>query len=185
MVVEKEEKIFTKEKVIKEIKSTLITLAIIVVIAFVINSTLVTQAHVISGSMENTIMTGSRVVVNRTAYAFNEPERFDIIMFTAPSSDFSEPFIKRIIGLPNERVEIIDGLVFINGAVQPLDNSFVKGDAWGNYGYFIVPDDSFFVLGDNWNGSSDSRHWANRFVPRDSIYGRVVLEFFPTPQILD
>ena len=85
-----------------------------VVLAVLINSFVIVKAQIPSGSMENTIMTGDRVFGNRLAYAFSDPDRFDIIIFRYPD-DESQLFIKRIIGLPGETVEIRNGSIYING----------------------------------------------------------------------
>jgi len=158
--------------------------AIAIVIGVIINNTLITSAIVVSASMESTIMTNSRVMGLRVAYVFRDPDRFDIILFEPPDGNVSMPFVKRIIGLPNETVTIIDGNVFINDSTVPLYEFYLREPASGNYGPFVVPEDSFFVMGDNRNRSNDSRHWINSFVSRDEIIGRLYFEFFPTPQLL-
>jgi len=174
-----------KEKnVKKEIFSFLRTIVITIACGLIINSTLIASAHVISGSMENTVMTDSRVMGLRFVYYFSNPDRFDIILFHPPEGEVSEyPFVKRIIGLPNERVEIIDGKVFINDSANPLEESYLKDDAYGNFGPFEVPENCYFVMGDNRNSSNDSRHWENRFIPKSSIIARLFLEYFPSPQL--
>ena len=174
-----------KEKNIKkEIFSFVRMVIIAVACGIIINTTIIASAHVISGSMENTVMTDSRVMGLRFIYYFSEPDRFDIILFHPPEGESSTyPYVKRIIGLPNERIQIIDGKVYIDDSAVPLDEGFVKGFAYGNYGPFEVPDNCYFVMGDNRNGSIDSRHWSNRFVPRSSIIAKLYLEYFPSPQI--
>jgi len=173
-----------KKSVGKEIFGWIKTLAIAFVCALIINNTLIASALVISSSMENTIMTDSRVMGLRVTYLVSEPKRFDIILFKPPNGDASVPYVKRIIGLPHETVEIINGKVYIDGSDIPLDEPFIKEEARGSYGPYIVPEDSYFVMGDNRNGSNDSRHWENRYVPRKSIMGRVYFEYFPVPHIL-
>jgi len=174
-----------KKNVLKEIFGWVRSIAIAVVCALIINNTLIASAVVISSSMEDTIKTDSRVMGLRIAYLFSEPKRFDIILFPPPDAQAEIPYLKRIIGLPNEKVEIIDGKVYINDSTVPLEDSFIKGEAFGNFGPFYIPDDSYFVMGDNRNGSNDSRHWINKFVHRDGIIGKVYFEYFPTPHILD
>ena len=173
-----------KDKLKKELLSWIRAMAIAVVIGIIINSTLIASANVISGSMENTIMTNSRVAGLRISYIFNEPNRFDIILFHPPDEDSGIPYVKRIIGLPNEKVDIVDGKVFINDSTLPLEDSFIKGVARGNFSSFNVPENCFFVMGDNRNGSIDSRHWNNSFVSRDNIIAKLYIEYFPKPRIL-
>jgi signal peptidase I len=134
--------------------------------------------------MEDTIKTDSRVMGLRVSYIICEPERFDVIIFRPMDSDPAVPYIKRIIGLPNERIRIVDGRVFINGSAAPLDEDFIKGTARGDFGPFDIPENSYFVMGDNRNGSSDSRHWQNRFVPRDNIIGKLYFSYFPIPHLI-
>ena len=155
-----------------------------IMFAFIFNNAVIVNANVISGSMESTIMTDSRVVGSRLAYAVSEPERFDIIVFKFPDDESKEPYVKRIIGLPNEKVEIIDGKVYINNSSIPLDDSFINELTTGNYGPFFVPDDSYFVLGDNRNHSFDSKDWISKYVSKEKILGKVVFEYFPEFKLL-
>jgi len=174
-----------KKRIVKEILSWIRSLVIALVCALIINKTLIASAVVVSSSMENTIMTDSRVMGLRVSYVFSEPKRFDIILFHPPDDEASIPYVKRIIGLPNEKVEIKSGKVYIDDSDVPLDDSFVKEVARGDYGPFSVPDGCYFVLGDNRNGSNDSRHWKNRYVPKENIIGRLYIELYPSPHILD
>jgi len=130
-------------------------------------------------------MTDSRVISSRLAYVIGEPKRFDIIMFHPPDDETSIPYVKRIIGLPGEKVEIRSGKVYIDDSSAPLDDSFIKEEARGDYGPFAVPKDSYFVLGDNRNGSYDSKNWVHTFVPKGNILGKVFVEYFPSPKILE
>jgi signal peptidase I len=181
------------EKIRKSInKKNIISLAkcigIPIIIILILQSTVVANAQVMSGSMESTIMTGSRVIASRVAYVFDEPQRFDIILFMPPDNiiiNSPPPYIKRIIGLPNETVEIINGKVHINGSDVPLDDTFIKEAARGNFGPFIIPEDSYFVLGDNRNNSYDSKNWGENFVTVDLIMGKIIFKYYPSPQMLN
>ena len=106
---------------------------------------------------------------------FPEPERYDIIMFKYPE-DESQNFVQRIIGLPGESVDIIAGKVYINGSEEALDDSFIKDAPVGDFGPFEVPEGKYFMMGDNRNNSKDSRFWANKYVSRDQIVGRVIAD---------
>ena len=167
----------------KEIISWIKVIVFAVLAAYLINNFVLVNAAVPTGSMENTIMTGDRIVALRLSYMFSEPERFDIIVHKFPD-DGETLFIKRIIGLPGDVVEVIDGRVFLNGESEPLEEPFVRDVPHGNSGPFTIPENSFFVMGDNRNSSSDSREWVNRFVHRDQILGRALFGYFPRPKLL-
>lgn len=151
----------------------------VVIIVFVVNNVLLINAQIPSESMEETIMTGDRIFGNRTAYWTEDPERFDVIIFRYPDNE-EQLFIKRIIGLPGETVNIIDGKVYINNSDTPLDDSFIPEAAIGSYGPYEVPEGCYFVLGDNRNCSKDSRFWINTYVEKDQILGKAVLRYFPS-----
>ena len=165
--------------VVKGILSWVLWIASAVAVAFVINKAILVNAMVVSGSMEQTIMTGYRVLGNRLNYLFQEPQRLDIIVFLYPDDPDELPFVKRIIGLPGETVEIIAGTVYIND--EPLDESmYMHEDMFGSYGPYVVPEGAFFVLGDNRNNSKDSRDWNEKYVPTNNILGKVYFRIFPS-----
>ena len=150
--------------------------------AFLINTFLVVNATVPSGSMENTLKPGDRFFGNRLAYLTSDPERFDIIVFKYPD-DESVLYVKRIIGLPGDTVQIVNGKVYVNGSETPLEDSFIKEPMKGSFGPYVVPEDSYFMLGDNRNNSWDSRKWKNTFVSRDKILGKAGLRYWPLSNI--
>ena len=156
----------------------ILTFAIAVVIALCVNHFVLVNAEIPSGSMENTIMTGDRVFGNRLSYTFSEPERFDIIIFRYPD-DESQLFIKRIIGLPGETVEIHNGQIFIDCSAAPLEDVETKEFMQGSFGPYTVPDNCYFVMGDNRNNSKDSRYWEHTFVTKDEIIGKAFLRYWP------
>ena len=183
-------------KIWNEIWDYVKMIIIVVVVVLFVNNFILINAKIPSESMEKTIMTGDRVFGFRLAYGINanifgnqiskkkkDPERFDIIIFKYPD-DESQLFIKRLIGLPGETVEIRDGKVYINGSSQPLDDSFVPETPKGDYGPYVVPEDSYFMLGDNREHSRDSRFWNNTFVTFDEIVGKAVVRYFPSIKLL-
>ena len=125
-----------------------------------------------AGSMEDTIQVGDSFGYDKKAYAKKLPERFDVIMFKSPD-DESVYFAKRIIGLPGETIEIIDGQVYINN--EPLEEDFIKGEWEENFEAYEIGENSYFTMGDNRNVSGDSRIWINKTVPFENIKGKVIL----------
>lgn len=165
-----------KLRVLYEILDWSKTIVTALAIAFLINSTLIANAQVPTGSMEETIMPGSRILINRLAYASEKPQRGDIISFYYPD-DGQTVYLKRIIGLPGDIVEGHDGIVYING--QALKENYVKEELAADFGPFAVPENSYFVMGDNRNNSWDSRYWNHHYVTEDEIIGRAEFEYFP------
>ena len=160
-----------------EIISWIKTIALALVFAYIITQHVIVNAWVPSGSMERSIMTGDRVVALRLSYALSNPERMDVVVFRFPD-DESKLFVKRIIGLPGETVDIIDGKVYIDGAALPLDDSFVTYPDFVSTGPFHVPENHYFMMGDNRINSEDSRAWNHPFVNREKILGRVLFKYF-------
>ena len=166
------------QSVWKEIWDYAKIILVVFVIAFLLGHFVYINARVPSGSMEQTIMTGDRVFGNRLAYKNKEPERFDIVIFKYPD-DPSQLFVKRVIGLPGETVNIVDGKVYINNSEEPLDDSFCPETPEGSFGPYTVPEDCYFMLGDNRNHSMDSRYWTNTFVEKDAIEAQVAVRYWP------
>jgi len=166
------------EGAVKEIISWIGVVVLAVAMALFINQVIIVNAKVPSGSMEDTIMTDDRIAAFRLSYLFSEPKRFDIVVFRNPDNE-SVLFVKRLIGMPGETIEVVDGKVYINGSSVPLDDSFIKEPAFGNAGPFVVPENSYFMMGDNRNNSSDSRYWHNKYVANQKILGKVIFKYFP------
>lgn len=178
-----EEKNKEKTNKLKNIRHTIVVYLTIAVTTIVALTVLYTQvlinAYIPSESMETTLMIGDMVIGNRLAYKFgNTPERFDISIFYAPDKENSL-YIKRIIGMPGEKVTIKDGNVYINDNPKPLDDSFIREkmevepDA-----EFNVPEDCYFMLGDNRNNSLDSRYWDNPYVSSDKIVAKACFKYW-------
>ena len=162
----------------KEVFEWIFSIAIGVIIAVLINQFVLINARVPSASMENNIMTGDRLFGNRLAYINEDVKRGDIVIFKFPD-DESQLFIKRVIGLPNETVTIIDGKVYINDSTEPLNEPYLAQEMVGTFGPYEVPDNCYFMLGDNRNYSRDSRFWENTYVSRDKILGKALLRYLP------
>jgi len=156
------------------LKDVLETLVLSVVLFVGINA-ITARIRVDGESMVPTLVSGEYVIVNRLSYRLGSPQRGDIIVFHFPR-DPKEEYIKRVIGLPGDEVEVRDGQVYING--QPLNETYlkVKMDYIGSW---QIPADQLFVLGDNRNNSSDSHDWGT--VPMDYVVGKAILVYWPPP----
>ncbi len=168
----------SKEEKRKEFISWIKTIVFAVTVAFLVNNFIVVNAQIPSGSMENTIMTGDRLWANRLAYISEEPQRGDIIVFKFPDNE-KELYVKRIIGVPGDKIEIYGGAVYING--EKLEEDYLKEamDKDGVWGVYEVPDGAYFVLGDNRNVSIDARYWQNTYVYKKNILGKAILKYYP------
>lgn len=164
----------------REVFSWFCSLGFAFFIAFLIKDFIIINANVPTGSMENTIMPGDRLVGNRLAYLREGPERGDIVIFRYPD-DEELLYVKRVIGLPGETVVIEDAKIYIDGNEEPLAEDYLKEEwveATGPY-RFIVPEDSYLVMGDNRNNSNDARFWSNTYVKRKKILGKGVVIYWP------
>ena len=172
-----------KKRALRDWLGFFITFAIALVFVLLLNHFFVINARIPSSSMEKTVMTGDRILGNRLAYMHEDPQRFDIVIFRYPDDPTGKTlYIKRVIGLPGETVEIRDGKVYIDGSTEPLNDSFCPEPPTGNYGPYEVPEGCFFMLGDNRNYSKDSRYWDNKYVPKSDIVGRAFLRYWPASE---
>lgn len=167
-----------KEEIISWIK-IIITAA---VIAFLLNNFIIANSRVPSGSMEKTIMTGDRVIGSRLSYYFEEPERGDIVIFHFPDDPTGKTYyVKRVIGLPGDIIDIRDGKVYVNNSDTPLDEPYLPEPMEPEpAAHYEVPDDSYFMLGDNRNYSADARRWKNKYVKKKKIIAKVLFRYFPS-----
>ena len=183
-------------KIWRELLSYVKLIVIVVAITLVINNVVLINAKIPSPSMEKTLMVKDRLFGFRLAYGINlnlfgyeisekfkDPERFDIVIFKYPD-DESRLFIKRVIGLPGEVVEIKDGKVYIDGSPTPLDDSFIPEKMIGSYGPYTVPANSYFMLPDRLcligRMKRDSRSWKNKFVRFDQLVGKAIVRYYPS-----
>jgi signal peptidase I len=154
---------------------TLQTLVVATIIFLAVN--LVTARIRVEGSsMEPSLHDGELVVVNRLAYRWGGPQRGDIVVFRFPLEP-DRRFIKRVIGLPGERIVINDGQVTIDG--YPLDEPYIAAAPRYSGEWEVLPG-QVFVLGDNRNNSSDSQTWGP--VPLEQLIGKAVLVYWPPPE---
>jgi len=166
-----------RQRILRELRSWLW-----VALAFLLITGTMVQARVIpSGSMERTLLVGDHLLMSRIGYdasvpftkyhlrLWREPRRQQVIIFRAPIPGPDQDFIKRLIGMPGDVVEIHKGVVLVNGA--PLGEPYRNGEPnpTDNYGPVTVPPRNYFVLGDNRDDSFDSRYWG--YVPESNILG--------------
>ncbi len=154
----------------------IVTVAIAIAAFFLLHATI--QSFIVIGpSMEPTVIEQERLLVNKVVYTVASPERGDVIVFRPP--DKNQPdYIKRLIALPDDTVEIKSGHVYVNGS--QLEEPYINSNPRYNMPLMRVPDDSYFVLGDNRNNSNDSHNgWT---IPRQDIVGKVWLRIWPPPK---
>jgi signal peptidase I len=179
-----------RQEAIKNIQAVVIA----IVLALIIRTFLVQSFFIPSGSMEPTLLPGDYILVNKFLYGVRVPfegsrlffhkvpNRGDVIVFIYPK-DTSEDFIKRVIGLPGEIVQVVNGNILINNKqLQDPWGYFSKSEPPGfieaveNFGPIVVPKDSLFVMGDNRNNSEDSRFWGT--LPLKNVLGKAFVIYF-------
>jgi len=119
---------------------------------------------------------------SRLSYIKDDPERGDIVIFRYPDNE-KVYYVKRVIGLPGETVEVKDGKVYINGSDTPLDEPYLPEPMEGSYGPYEVPEGCYFMMGDNRNNSLDARFWDNKFVAKNKIVAKVLFCYYPFNRI--
>jgi len=158
----------------------LVEIVAVVALAYAIINVALEKTTMLGESMEITLQDEDKVVINKMAYTFRNPKRYDVIVFKQSGNEHSYYNIKRVIGLPGERVKILDGVVYINGEVlaEPMvvDPIRIPGLADEE---FTLDEDEFFVLGDNRNNSEDSRFANIGNVVKDDIIGKAWIRLKP------
>ena len=162
----------------KSILSNILYVAAVLLFSFLIVRYVGQRTEVIGSSMVPTLQDGDQLITDKITYRFREPERFDIVVF--PHEPVNEYYIKRIIGLPGETVEIEeDGTILINGEVLSEDYGYGETYPQELDGEIVLGDDEYFVLGDNREISLDSRYEEVGNIPRSIIIGRAWLRLYP------
>ncbi|MCR4425192.1 MAG: signal peptidase I [Firmicutes bacterium] len=151
----------------------------VVLAAFVM--TFVARSFLVQGpSMEPTLHDGERLLVNKFVYRFSSPKRGNIVVFRYPYNP-SRMFIKRVIGLPGEVVQVAGGIVYVNG--QSLEEPYIYERPYREFGPAVVPEGRVFVLGDNRNMSQDSTDETVGMVPLGNIEGKAFFVYWPPSRI--
>jgi signal peptidase I len=189
----------------KSFRDTLEAIVVALLLAFVIRAFVVQAFKIPSGSMLDTLQIGDHLLVSKFAYDVRlpstifldttdgkvlaqtgNPERGDIIVFKFPE-DEKKDFIKRVIGLPGETIELRNKVVYINGTAidEPytIHTKYATQPLHDNYGPYMVPEGQFFVMGDNREGSYDSRWWGP--VKREKIVGKALVIYWSWASITD
>jgi signal peptidase I len=168
------------------------TVGLSLLLAFGIRSYVAEARYIPSGSMEPTLQVNDRLIIEKISYYFHEPHRGDIVVFNPTkalrSQGFKDAFIKRVIGVPGDRVAIQEGGVYVNDQrlaeayVAKNDSTSVETCSSEGISAFLaqpvtIPNDKFLVLGDNRNNSYDGRCWG--LVSKDEVVGRASFRFWP------
>jgi signal peptidase I len=173
------------------------SIVIAFLLALVIRAFIVQAFKIPTGSMRMTLIEGDLILVNKFIYgakvpftnyrlpALRQPKRGDVVVFIYPE-DNKKDFIKRLVGLPKETIEVKGGSIYVND--QPVSEPIFNQIYYYNRGEFaaegqkiVVPEDSYFVLGDNSSSSKDSRYWG--FVPKNNLLGKAMVIYWPLPRI--
>ena len=169
-------------RIMRELLNTAIYLLCVLGAVWLVITFVGQRTEVEGASMENTLHNGDNLIVDKLSYRFHDPERFDIIVFPFQFQD-NTYYIKRIIGLPGETVQIMDdGSIYING--EKLEENYgmevIKPETIGRAAEPIeLGDDEYFVMGDNRNNSSDSRSDMVGNIKRENIIGKAWLRIWP------
>lgn len=147
-----------------------------VVLAYLLQAFLIKPFKIPSASMEPALVPGDRVLVNRLSYKFGSPQRGDIIVFRSPD-DPNVDYIKRVIAVGGDSIEIKEGQVLVNN--EPLVEDYIKEVDVENFRLQHVPDGHVFVMGDNRPDSLDSRVWRPPWISEDNIIGKAFIIYWP------
>ena len=176
----------TREDWIREGKEWAQSIVVALLLTLVIRTFVIQAFKIPSGSMRPTLMEGDKLFVNKYTYRFHPPKRGAIVVFKYPE-DPKKDFIKRLVALENETVEIRDGKISVDGQVLDDPETFGKfyyynHDPFGGPNEKIkVPENAYYVLGDNSANSTDSRFWG--FVPKANLVGKAVFRWWPLTKI--
>ncbi len=165
------------KKLKKGINEEIKWLSLVLVGYLIISQLILFNGRIPTSSMIDTLQIKDRLLANRLAYITNQPKRGDIVVF--PHPDHPDKYlIKRIIGLPGEIISGDNKFIYINN--QPLDESYITGPMVGSFGPIKIPEDGYFMMGDNRNFSDDARMWKNQFVYKKDLIAKAMFVYYPT-----
>lgn len=180
-VDEKQDKVEKKGSFLKEL---LIWICIFLLLFKVVPAYILQRTVVDGVSMKNTLQDEEQLMVEKVSYQFSDPKRFDIVTLTPYGEDTDETFIKRVIGLPGETIQIIDEKIYINGEIleenygrEPILDGGIANEP------LTLGEDEYFVMGDNRNESTDSRDESIGAIKRELIKGKAILRIWPLNKI--
>ncbi|MDE7210248.1 MAG: signal peptidase I [Lachnospiraceae bacterium] len=154
----------------------IVQIAAVVLLAYFIINVVLEKTSVLGDSMESTLSDGDMIIVNKFSYLFGNPKRGDVIVFKQSGSEHDYYDVKRVVGLPGETIQIVDGVVYINGEEMQekivCETMLISGLAKDR---FTLEEEEYFVLGDNRNNSEDSRFANIGTIVRDEIVGKAWL----------
>lgn len=160
----------------QEIKEWLLTILTAIVLVIIIRTFLLDSRIVPSASMVPTIEIGDRLFVEKITHRFQGIERGDVVVFVPPaSSNLTDDLIKRVVGLPGDKLEMKDGKLYVNG--EPQEEPYIAEPIQYEFPALTVPEGKMFVLGDNRNRSYDSHEWG--FADLDSVKGKALITYWP------
>lgn len=169
-----------EENPLVELLKTLVSAGIL---AIGIRACVAEARFIPSESMLPTLEIDDRLIIEKISYRFRKPKRGDVVVFsptdTLKEQNYKEAFIKRVIGIPGDVVKVKNGNVFVNN--QKLTEKYILHPPEYDYPAMEVPEDQYFVLGDNRNNSYDSHYWG--FVPLENLIGRAAVRFWPPDRL--
>ena len=169
----------------KEIINWVVYFVCLLAVVFVINTFVVQRTMVSGDSMYPYLHNKDQLMMDKLSYRFHDPERFDIVVFPVVRDGKEEYYIKRVIGLPGETLEIRDAKVYINHSDTPLAEPYLKENwvAMNDGLTYEIPEECYFVMGDNRNRSDDSRYENVENLKREKIVGRAWVRIWPLDRI--